>query len=82
VNVEKVVSDPQNPIPKNIRVLGDTIPRYSELYMRIPSSMLPSTFTTRVPDSGAKYPAIRNLDIAPKNPPIPTVRSSELWFFR
>lgn len=74
VNVENVVNDPKKPIPKNMRHLGGTYPRYWELYIRMPIKRLPRTLTVRVPVAEAGCPEMMNLVIAPRNPPVPMAR--------
>ncbi len=71
--MEKVVNDPKKPIPNPIRTRGLTYPSNSVSYISIPSAKLPSTLTVSVSKGVAIALDNKNLEIAPKKPPVPTI---------
>ena len=83
--MEKVVSAPKNPVIKRAFWVGEMI--FSKYIAKKPIKKLPITFTLKVPKGKSKELSfwikldIKNLLIAPKNPPIPTAKMIFIFIF-
>lgn len=71
--VEKVVNEPKKPIPNPIRTRGLIYPWNSVSYISIPSAKLPSTLTVSISKDVTIVLDNKNLEIAPKKPPVPII---------